>query len=260
MNYTKNANDYGSEFWSFNVAGVSFRNEDGEDRQQIIRRLPRDGECNIQLVRYTYEGEPAYHVVMDGKTVGNVPRNIAAEFATKDDEDFWLVTTAAKIHGGDGGNYYGIDMTVKAISPAEREAKAIRVDASGNLCQGQPRQPKAGTMFCYKCGAEIFDEAVICPKCGCPTKNYDQVQQAVAAQQYQTRNDVSPKSRTVALLLAIFLGCLGVHRFYLGKIGTGIVWLLTGGCLGIGWLIDIILIACGSMRDGYGALVYYWNE
>lgn len=110
-------------------------------------------------------------------------------------------------------------------------------------------------MFCAKCGAQIDNEAIICPKCGCPTANYDQ-----PAQYYEYWDGASPKSRLVALLLAIFLGWLGVHRFYLEKTGTGILWLLTGGCFGIGWLVDIILIACGRMCDAYGLPVVYWDE
>lgn len=43
---------------------------------------------------------------------------------------------------------------------------------------------------------------------------------------------------SVAWLLQTFLGVFGIHRLYLGKIGTGILWLLTGGLLGIGWLYD----------------------
>ena len=65
----------------------------------------------------------------------------------------------------------------------------------------------------------------------------------------------SDKSKTTALLLCIFLGGLGVHRFYVGKIGTGIVWLLTGGVLGIGWLIDIIMIAVGKFKDKQGNIL-----
>ena len=63
---------------------------------------------------------------------------------------------------------------------------------------------------------------------------------------------VSRKSKTTALLLCIFLGGLGVHRFYAGKVGTGIIYLLTVGLFGIGWLVDIIRIAAGSFRDGFG--------
>lgn len=106
-------------------------------------------------------------------------------------------------------------------------------------------------MFCYKCGAEIDDSAVVCVKCGCATKNYN------AKTTY--RDEASSKSRLVALLLCIFLGCLGVHRFYIGKIGTGVIWLFTAGCFGIGWIIDIIMIACGKMRDKDDYQIILWD-
>lgn len=69
---------------------------------------------------------------------------------------------------------------------------------------------------------------------------------------------MSDKSRTVATLLCFLLGPLGIHRFYVGKIGTGIVWLLTMGCFGIGALIDLIMIICGKFTDKDGKVIETW--
>ena len=60
------------------------------------------------------------------------------------------------------------------------------------------------------------------------------------------------KSKLIAFLLCLFLGVLGVHRFYVGKIGTGFLWLFTGGFFGIGWIIDLIMILIGGFRDKAG--------
>ena len=63
---------------------------------------------------------------------------------------------------------------------------------------------------------------------------------------------VSEKGFVPALLLAILLGGLGVHRFYVGKIGTGILMIVTLGGLGIWTLVDIIMIAVGAFTDKQG--------
>lgn len=60
------------------------------------------------------------------------------------------------------------------------------------------------------------------------------------------------KSWVVALILSIFLGVLGIDRFYLGYTGKGILKLITGGGLGIWWLIDLIRIASNSLPDANG--------
>ncbi len=65
----------------------------------------------------------------------------------------------------------------------------------------------------------------------------------------------SQKGFVPALLLCLFLGGLGAHRFYVGKIGTGILMLLTLGGLGIWALIDLVVIAVGNFRDSEGNLI-----
>jgi len=60
------------------------------------------------------------------------------------------------------------------------------------------------------------------------------------------------KDWLVTLLLSIFVGGLGVDRFYLGYTVLGILKLLTAGGCGVWWLIDVILIATGSLRDAQG--------
>ena len=55
-----------------------------------------------------------------------------------------------------------------------------------------------------------------------------------------------------AILITFFLGELGVHRFMAGKIGTGILWLCTAGCFGIGWLVDLIMVCTGKFTNKDG--------
>jgi TM2 domain-containing membrane protein YozV len=71
-------------------------------------------------------------------------------------------------------------------------------------------------------------------------------------------NPVSDKSRLAAALLAWFFGYLGIHRFYVGKVGTGILQILTIGGLGVWTLIDCIIILLGSFRDSNGRALQNW--
>jgi TM2 domain-containing membrane protein YozV len=68
----------------------------------------------------------------------------------------------------------------------------------------------------------------------------------------QTPVAAGTKSWVVALVLSFFVGVLGIHRFYVGKIGTGILMLITFGGFGIWSLIDFIMIAVGKFTDKQG--------
>ena len=62
-------------------------------------------------------------------------------------------------------------------------------------------------------------------------------------------------SRVAAAIICFFFGGFGIHRFYVGKVGTGILWLLTGGLFGIGSLVDFIIILTGGFKDKNGKAV-----
>lgn len=89
-------------------------------------------------------------------------------------------------------------------------------------------------------------------------QGYQQPQQYQNYQQYPQYSQNQPtqnsgrKSELAAILLWWFLGAFGVHRFYVGKIGTGILWLLTCGCFGIGNFVDMIKLLSGSFTDKQG--------
>ncbi len=73
--------------------------------------------------------------------------------------------------------------------------------------------------------------------------------------QIQIQVQKSEKSFTTTLLLCILVGSLGIHRFYAGKIGTGILQLITLGFLGLWTLIDLILIVTHKFTDKEGLII-----
>lgn len=98
-----------------------------------------------------------------------------------------------------------------------------------------------GMVFCRGCGKEIHETAPACPHCGAP--------QHVASASTGPRSD---KDYLVTVLLCFFLGTFGVHRFYVGKVGTGLLMLVTLGGFGIWTLIDFIIVVIGNFTDSDG--------
>ena len=75
----------------------------------------------------------------------------------------------------------------------------------------------------------------------------------------ERRMNMTEKRILPAFLLCFFLGVFGVHRFYVGKVGTGILQLVTLGGLGIWTLIDFIMIIVGAFTDKEGNKITQWT-
>lgn len=120
------------------------------------------------------------------------------------------------------------------------------------------------TKFCVHCGEKIDVDCVVCPKCG---KQVEEIKQStpqpapvapppqivIHNNNVNTNTNVNTnvatrvphgrvKNKWVTFLLCLFLGYLGVHKFYEGKIGMGILYLCTGGLFMVGALIDLFVI------------------
>ena len=89
--------------------------------------------------------------------------------------------------------------------------------------------------FCKECGARINPNAEICPTCGCRVKGGNDALETI----------LNGRSRIVAVLLAFFLGSFGIHKFYLGSLGWGVMYLLfswTGIPAFVGVIESILLL------------------
>lgn len=107
-------------------------------------------------------------------------------------------------------------------------------------------------MYCKNCGKQISDNAKFCDGCGTPTVESSGSVINIINTPSACASGASEKNKWIAFILCFFLGGLGIHRFYVGKIGTGILWLFTVGLFGIGALIDLIVIICGNFTDKHG--------
>lgn len=109
------------------------------------------------------------------------------------------------------------------------------------------------TKFCEFCGNKVAVDAVVCPKCGKQLEelrveeNKSNPQVVINNTNTNTVNGGYSKKQCdkwIALLLCIFLGLLGGHKFYEGKGGMGVLYIFTFGLFGIGIIVDIISILC----------------
>ena len=105
--------------------------------------------------------------------------------------------------------------------------------------------------YCKHCGQLIDKDCIICPKCGKQVEQMSQPNVVINNTNQNQNVNINGNGRFkkecnkwVSFFLCLFLGWSGAHKFYEGKIGLGVLYLLTVGLLGIGWLIDTIVILC----------------
>lgn len=107
------------------------------------------------------------------------------------------------------------------------------------------------TKFCENCGNKVFIDAVICPKCGkqleeLKTEEIKTNPQVIInnSNTINGRYEKKQCDKWITLLLCIFLGFFGGHKFYEGKTGLGILYIFTAGLFGIGVFVDFVVILC----------------
>jgi hypothetical protein len=112
---------------------------------------------------------------------------------------------------------------------------------------------------CRACGARVLAAAEVCPTCGVRQWGMPAPAWTTGMDLAGGRVPVASEHRVLpAVLLCLFFGFFGAHRFYVGKTRSAIVQLLTLGGLGVWALADLILIATGEFRDGEGRRVTRW--
>jgi TM2 domain-containing membrane protein YozV len=101
------------------------------------------------------------------------------------------------------------------------------------------------TKYCHRCGVIIDAQAVVCPKCGV-------LQPTLGGQ--------SEKKLLPAVILATPpFGILGFHRFYTGKVLTGLLMAVTFGGFGVWWLVDFVRLVIGNFTDSDGEKITDWT-
>ena len=69
------------------------------------------------------------------------------------------------------------------------------------------------------------------------------------------KTQISNKNKSTAFWLCLFFGLFGAHRFYVGKVGTGVFYFFTFGGFYIGWIVDLVMILCNRFKDKNGYII-----
>lgn len=168
----------------------------------------------------------------------------------------WTDPVTGEIYPG-GKPIDPTEVTSQAPAPTFRQAPTLEQDVipqQTNLPTPQQvsvspapvEMPAGSSCFCRSCGQGITANDRFCPRCG--FAQFGEQPRQVIINNYNnigSNNTIVgglPRNKWLAVVLCLFFGWLGVHRFYEHKTATGILWLCTGGLFGIGWLADLFIL------------------
>jgi hypothetical protein len=213
----------GEKFFT-KIVGVTKANSDGSDRQEIIGETLGTGDMlDLKREPNNRYDRNAIAIYYYDDQIGYLSANVAKELAPLMDSHWLILATVVEITGGSNDRPYGVNIEIEKLSPQEvaLEVNAIEQKTSQQTQTIGLEQPIPA--------ASVFTKT----------------------QKSHTSSRLkSDKSYLVTLLLCIFLGCFGIHRFYAGR-GSWF-FTLTLGYLGIGWIVDLIIIIFGKFKDGSG--------
>lgn len=113
-------------------------------------------------------------------------------------------------------------------------------------------------LYCPDCGSSMAANDRFCGVCRwdaeLPQKNVPY--KTVSPRELGPASD---KNRLTTLLLCVFGGVFGLHRFYAGRVGSGLLWLFTFGLLTVGWVYDVVMVGTGEFVDDRGRRILYWE-
>ncbi len=146
---------------------------------------------------------------------------------------------------------------MKCTNHPEREAEGMCAYCGKPFCKECLVEVK-GRMYCKDDLGNVLDEAKQSSAAAVPTINISNSNESANTNVNANVNGglgLPPrKSKMVALILCIlgFFGLAGLHRMYVGKVGSGVIHLFTYGICAVGTVIDLIAIVSGGFRDSYG--------
>lgn len=158
MDVNKRLSNARTEVWDFQLAGSSFKASDGSYRQASLWRAFRKQEDRepvlVELERYEYDGTPAYRVYFDGREVGNIPKDVAAELSRMEDSGYTVFGDDCEVYGGPDDDFpdkkFGARVYVRLrrkITESERQdelSRLARKAAETTSDSGFPRADSTG--------------------------------------------------------------------------------------------------------------------